>query len=153
MGDYSFLMTNCLDITVEMYCEKYPRPNRYKKFKGAVLWQTFSLMDFLLTAHWGIKGVVRSRRDNLRLHGAQISSMDIQHSTRFAQKPTVASKLEILRNQMIDFFIYLEWTLYRSGLDFKFNAKKNAFQQKSKIQIFCLLCRTKKFLNEAYFGI
>lgn len=88
-------MTNCLDITVEMFCDKYPRPGLYDEFKKAILWQMYPIMDFILTAHWGIKGVVKSGSKNLP--NAHLFFMNLEKGHKFAQKPSVARKSGLIQ--------------------------------------------------------
>ncbi|XP_067884105.1 probable carboxypeptidase X1 isoform X2 [Heterodontus francisci] len=80
MNDFSYLHTNCFEITVELSCDKYPHqsqlPEEWENNKE-------SLLLYMEQVHRGIKGVVRDRESN-GINGAIIAVNGINHDIRTA---------------------------------------------------------------------
>lgn len=55
MQDFNYLYTNCLEITLELSCDKYPKPTEL-----AAEWalNKHSLIEYMKQVHIGIKGIV-----------------------------------------------------------------------------------------------
>lgn len=70
MQDWNYLHTNCLEITVEMGCRKYPKAEKLPS-----LWRDHRrpLLRFLDEVHKGVKGVIRDRATNMSLSGVAIT--------------------------------------------------------------------------------
>ncbi|XP_072353978.1 inactive carboxypeptidase-like protein X2 [Scyliorhinus torazame] len=80
MNDFSYLHTNCFEITIELSCDKYPHqselPTEWENNKE-------SLLIYMEQVHRGIKGVVRDG-DNIGIVGAIIAVDGINHDIRTA---------------------------------------------------------------------
>ncbi|XP_048456337.1 probable carboxypeptidase X1 [Rhincodon typus] len=80
MNDFSYLHTNCFEITVELSCDKYPHqtelPAEWENNKE-------SLLIYMEQIHRGVKGMVRDR-DNNGINGAIIAVDGIDHDIRTA---------------------------------------------------------------------
>ncbi|XP_078392358.1 putative carboxypeptidase X1, partial [Cetorhinus maximus] len=80
MNDFSYLHTNCFEITVELSCDKYPHqielPEEWENNKE-------SLLIYMEQVHRGIKGVVRDDENN-GINGAIITVNGINHDIRTA---------------------------------------------------------------------
>ncbi|XP_067833157.1 probable carboxypeptidase X1 [Heptranchias perlo] len=80
MNDFSYLHTNCFEITVELSCDKYPHqselPAEWENNKEA-------LLIYMEQVHRGIKGVVRDHDDN-GIANAIIAVDGINHHIRTA---------------------------------------------------------------------
>ncbi|KAL7058621.1 hypothetical protein AAHC03_013157 [Spirometra sp. Aus1] len=55
MQDYNYMESNCFELTLEVSCEKYPSASKLPEF-----WKENrkSLLNFILQAHGGVKGMV-----------------------------------------------------------------------------------------------
>ncbi|XP_062901077.1 carboxypeptidase Z [Mobula hypostoma] len=75
MQDFSYLHTNCFEITLELSCEKYPAdedlPTAWNENKEA-------LLTYMEMVHRGIKGIVKDERGR-RIKGARIKVRGIRH--------------------------------------------------------------------------
>ncbi|XP_041642152.1 carboxypeptidase Z isoform X2 [Cheilinus undulatus] len=61
MSDFNYLHTNCLEVTVELGCDKFPsEAELYPEWKR----NKEALLSFLESVHRGIKGVVRDAEGN-----------------------------------------------------------------------------------------
>uniref|UniRef100_UPI00398F6605 LOW QUALITY PROTEIN: inactive carboxypeptidase-like protein X2 n=1 Tax=Pristiophorus japonicus TaxID=55135 RepID=UPI00398F6605 len=80
MNDFSYLHTNCFEITVELSCDKYPHQSEL-----AAEWENNkeSLLLYMEQVHHGVKGVVRDRKGN-GINGAIIAVDGINHDIRAA---------------------------------------------------------------------
>uniref|UniRef100_A0A8C5P691 Carboxypeptidase Z n=1 Tax=Leptobrachium leishanense TaxID=445787 RepID=A0A8C5P691_9ANUR len=75
MSDFSYLHTNCFELTLELGCEKFPTEDEL--YSG---WQDNkeSLLSFIEMVHRGIKGVVKDEYGN-PIKKARISVRGIRH--------------------------------------------------------------------------
>uniref|UniRef100_A0A8C3UV97 Carboxypeptidase X, M14 family member 1 n=1 Tax=Catharus ustulatus TaxID=91951 RepID=A0A8C3UV97_CATUS len=81
MNDFSYLHTNCFEITVELSCDKFPHASELPEE-----WENNreSLLLFMEQVHRGIKGVVRDSDTELGIPNAIISVDGINHDVRTA---------------------------------------------------------------------
>ncbi|KAG2465902.1 CBPZ Carboxypeptidase, partial [Polypterus senegalus] len=81
MSDFNYLHTNCLEITVELGCDKFP--GEEELYTG---WQENkeSLLTFMEMAHKGIKGIVKDEA-GIGIKGARISVRGIRHDVTTAE--------------------------------------------------------------------
>ncbi|XP_077638674.1 putative carboxypeptidase X1 [Lonchura striata] len=81
MNDFSYLHTNCFEITVELSCDKFPHaselPHEWENNRE-------SLLLFMEQVHRGIKGVVRDGDTEQGIPNAIISVDGINHDVRTA---------------------------------------------------------------------
>nr|XP_041571514.1 probable carboxypeptidase X1 [Taeniopygia guttata] len=81
MNDFSYLHTNCFEITVELSCDKFPHaselPHEWENNRE-------SLLLFMEQVHRGIKGVVRDSDTEQGIPNAIISVDGINHDVRTA---------------------------------------------------------------------
>ncbi|KAM9378008.1 putative carboxypeptidase X1 [Phaethornis superciliosus] len=81
MNDFSYLHTNCFEITVELSCDKFPHaselPDEWENNREA-------LLLYMEQVHRGIKGVVRDRETEKGIANAIISVDGINHDIRTA---------------------------------------------------------------------
>ncbi|XP_075429795.1 putative carboxypeptidase X1 isoform X1 [Ascaphus truei] len=81
MNDFSYLHTNCFEITVELSCDKYPHevelPAEWENNKE-------SLLVFMEQVHRGIKGVVRDKDTEKGVPEAIIAVDGLNHDIRTA---------------------------------------------------------------------
>ncbi|NXU75641.1 CPXM1 carboxypeptidase, partial [Oreotrochilus melanogaster] len=79
MNDFSYLHTNCFEITVELSCDKFPHaselPDEWENNREA-------LLLYMEQVHRGIKGVVRDRETEKGIANAIISVDGINHDIR-----------------------------------------------------------------------
>ncbi|KAM6400653.1 LOW QUALITY PROTEIN: putative carboxypeptidase X1 [Pluvialis apricaria] len=82
MNDFSYLHTNCFEITVELSCDKFPHaselPAEWGEQPGS------PLLLYMEQVHRGIKGVVRDRDTEQGIANAIISVDGINHDVRTA---------------------------------------------------------------------
>ncbi|XP_031443377.1 probable carboxypeptidase X1 [Clupea harengus] len=81
VNDFSYLHTNCFDITVELSCDKFPHASELPKE-----WENNkeSLLVYMEQIHRGIKGVVRDKDTEAGIPDAVIQVDDIDHHIRSA---------------------------------------------------------------------
>nr|XP_055068050.1 carboxypeptidase Z-like [Misgurnus anguillicaudatus] len=81
MTDFSYLHTNCFEITVELGCDKFPAEEDL--YTG---WQENkeALLSFLEAVHQGIKGIVKGEDGN-GIKGATVSVKGIRHDIKTAE--------------------------------------------------------------------
>ncbi|XP_076219628.1 putative carboxypeptidase X1 [Aptenodytes patagonicus] len=81
MNDFSYLHTNCFEITVELSCDKFPHASELP-----AEWENNreSLLLYMEQVHRGIKGVVRDRDTEQGIANAIISVDGINHDVRTA---------------------------------------------------------------------
>ncbi|XP_071060908.1 carboxypeptidase Z isoform X1 [Pseudochaenichthys georgianus] len=81
MSDFNYLHTNCLEITVELGCDKFPsEAELYPEWKR----NKEALLSFMESVHRGIKGVVTDLDGN-RIKGATISVRGIKKDVTTAE--------------------------------------------------------------------
>ncbi|KAM9770116.1 carboxypeptidase Z isoform 2-T2 [Menidia menidia] len=81
MSDFNYLHTNCLEITVELGCDKFPsEAELYPEWKR----NKEALLGFLESVHRGIKGVVKDTDGN-PIKGATISVRGIRKDVTTAE--------------------------------------------------------------------
>ncbi|XP_072514482.1 adipocyte enhancer-binding protein 1 [Salminus brasiliensis] len=80
MNDFSYLHTNCFEISIFLGCDKFPHESEL-----ALEWENNreALLAFIEQVHRGIKGVVRDVEGNL-LANATISVEGIKHDVKTA---------------------------------------------------------------------
>ncbi|CAL8358205.1 unnamed protein product [Merluccius merluccius] len=79
MNDFSYLHTNCFDITVELSCDKFPHASELP-----AEWENNreSLLVYMEQVHRGIRGVVRDKDTETGIPDAIIKVDDIDHHIR-----------------------------------------------------------------------
>ncbi|XP_056328451.1 probable carboxypeptidase X1 isoform X2 [Danio aesculapii] len=81
MNDFSYLHTNCFEVTVELSCDKFPHagelPTEWQNNKE-------SLLVYMEQVHRGIKGVIRDKDTEAGIADAIIKVDDIDHHIRSA---------------------------------------------------------------------
>ncbi|XP_076005223.1 putative carboxypeptidase X1 isoform X2 [Genypterus blacodes] len=79
MNDFSYLHTNCFEVTVELSCDKFPHSSELP-----IEWQNNreSLLVYMEQVHRGIKGVIRDKDTEAGLEDAIIKVDDIDHHIR-----------------------------------------------------------------------
>ncbi|XP_007442689.1 probable carboxypeptidase X1 [Python bivittatus] len=81
MNDFSYLHTNCFEVTIELSCDKFPHeselPQEWENNKE-------SLLLYMEQTHRGIKGVVRDKDTEQGIADAIISVDGINHDIRTA---------------------------------------------------------------------
>uniref|UniRef100_A0A673BLB4 Peptidase M14 domain-containing protein n=1 Tax=Sphaeramia orbicularis TaxID=375764 RepID=A0A673BLB4_9TELE len=79
MNDFSYLHTNCFEVTVELSCDKFPHaselPFEWENNKE-------SLLVYMEQVHRGIKGVVRDKLTRKGIPDAIIKVEDHDHDIR-----------------------------------------------------------------------
>ncbi|XP_072232739.1 carboxypeptidase Z-like isoform X2 [Leuresthes tenuis] len=81
MQDFSYLHTNCFEVTVELGCDKFPPEEEL-----FLSWHDNreALIAFMETAHRGIKGLVKDEEGNV-IKGVSISIRGIRHDITSAE--------------------------------------------------------------------
>uniref|UniRef100_A0A8C1T7E2 Carboxypeptidase X (M14 family), member 1b n=1 Tax=Cyprinus carpio TaxID=7962 RepID=A0A8C1T7E2_CYPCA len=81
MNDFSYLHTNCFEVTVELSCDKFPHASELP-----IEWENNkeSLLVYMEQVHRGIKGVVKDRDTEAGIADAIIKVDDIDHHIRSA---------------------------------------------------------------------
>ncbi|XP_077434178.1 putative carboxypeptidase X1 isoform X2 [Vanacampus margaritifer] len=81
MNDFSYLHTNCFEVTVELSCDKFPHASELP-----IEWENNreSLLVYMEQVHRGIKGVVRDKDTEAGISDAVIQVEDIDHHIRSA---------------------------------------------------------------------
>ncbi|XP_042349029.1 probable carboxypeptidase X1 [Plectropomus leopardus] len=79
MNDFSYLHTNCFEVTVELSCDKFPHASELP-----IEWENNreSLLVYMEQVHRGIKGVVRDKDTEAGIADAVIKVDDIDHHIR-----------------------------------------------------------------------
>ncbi|XP_033489136.2 putative carboxypeptidase X1 [Epinephelus lanceolatus] len=79
MNDFSYLHTNCFEVTVELSCDKFPHASELP-----IEWENNreSLLVYMEQVHRGIKGVVRDKDTEAGIPDAIIKVDDIDHHIR-----------------------------------------------------------------------
>nr|XP_020480058.1 carboxypeptidase Z-like isoform X2 [Monopterus albus] len=81
MQDFSYLHTNCFEVTVELGCEKFPPQ---EELLNSWYENHEALITFMEAAHRGIKGIVKDEEGN-GIKGARISVRGIRHDITTAE--------------------------------------------------------------------
>uniref|UniRef100_A0A672GCM3 Carboxypeptidase X (M14 family), member 1b n=1 Tax=Salarias fasciatus TaxID=181472 RepID=A0A672GCM3_SALFA len=81
MNDFSYLHTNCFEVTVELSCDKFPHASELP-----IEWENNreSLLIYMEQVHRGIKGVVRDKDTGAGIMDAIIKIEDLDHHIRSA---------------------------------------------------------------------
>lgn len=81
MNDFSYLHTNCFEITVELSCDKFPHASELP-----VEWESNkeSLLLYMEQVHRGIKGVIRDKDTKAGIANAVIKVEGVDHDIRSA---------------------------------------------------------------------
>ncbi|XP_053191617.1 probable carboxypeptidase X1 [Scomber japonicus] len=81
MNDFSYLHTNCFEVTVELSCDKYPHASELP-----IEWENNkeSLIVYMEQVHRGLKGVVRDKLTKKGIPDAIIKVEDHDHDIRSA---------------------------------------------------------------------
>ncbi|TSW48779.1 putative carboxypeptidase X1 [Bagarius yarrelli] len=81
MNDFSYLHTNCFEVTVELSCDKFPHASELP-----VEWENNkeSLLLYMEQVHRGIKGVIRDKDTKLGIANAVVKIEDLDHDIRSA---------------------------------------------------------------------
>ncbi|MEQ2181188.1 putative carboxypeptidase X1, partial [Goodea atripinnis] len=81
MNDFSYLHTNCFEVTVELSCDKFPHANELP-----VEWENNkeSLLVYMEQVHRGIKGVITDKITKQGIANAVIKVEDHDHDIRSA---------------------------------------------------------------------
>ncbi|XP_073676241.1 probable carboxypeptidase X1 [Garra rufa] len=81
MNDFSYLHTNCFEVTVELSCDKFPHASELP-----LEWENNkeSLIVYMEQVHRGIKGVVKDKDTEAGIADAVIKVDDIDHHIRSA---------------------------------------------------------------------
>ncbi|XP_019746011.1 probable carboxypeptidase X1 isoform X1 [Hippocampus comes] len=81
MNDFSYLHTNCFEVTVELSCDKFPHASELP-----IEWENNkeSLLLFMEQVHRGLKGVVRDKESKKGIEDAVIKVEDHGHDIRTA---------------------------------------------------------------------
>ncbi|KAM6923521.1 putative carboxypeptidase X1 [Xenentodon cancila] len=79
MNDFSYLHTNCFEVTVELSCDKFPHARELP-----IEWENNreSLLVYMEQVHRGIKGVIRDKDTGAGIADAIIKVDDIDHHIR-----------------------------------------------------------------------
>ncbi|XP_019948441.2 probable carboxypeptidase X1 isoform X2 [Paralichthys olivaceus] len=79
MNDFSYLHTNCFEVTVELSCDKFPHASELP-----IEWENNreSLLVYMEQVHRGIKGVIRDKDTEAGIADAVIKVDDINHHIR-----------------------------------------------------------------------
>ncbi|XP_061599863.1 probable carboxypeptidase X1 [Cololabis saira] len=81
MNDFSYLHTNCFEVTVELSCDKFPHASELP-----VEWENNkeSLLIYMEQVHRGIKGVIRDKLTKQGIADAIVKVEDHDHDIRSA---------------------------------------------------------------------
>ncbi|KAL7380669.1 hypothetical protein ABVT39_022048 [Epinephelus coioides] len=81
MNDFSYMHTNCFEVTVELSCDKFPHVSELP-----IEWENNkeSLLVYMEQVHRGIKGVVRDKLTKQGIADAVIKVEDHDHDIRSA---------------------------------------------------------------------
>ncbi|MCJ8730677.1 hypothetical protein PDJAM_G00187260 [Pangasius djambal] len=81
MNDFSYLHTNCFEVTVELSCDKFPHASELP-----VEWENNkeALLLYMEQVHRGIKGVIRDKDTKRGIANAIVKIEDLDHDIRSA---------------------------------------------------------------------
>jgi len=83
MQDFNYLASNDFEITLELGCAKYPSSD---SLKGEWEDNKRPLLDFIWTAHMGIKGMITDVETGKGIQGAVIHARNITRVDRFYKR-------------------------------------------------------------------
>lgn len=80
MQDFNYLATNCMELTIEVSCIKYPLASKLPPYHHANLPPLLALM---WEVHTGVKGIVRASQNGKlnTVHGARICVWNLKNKT------------------------------------------------------------------------
>lgn len=83
MQDFNYLGSNDFEITLELGCEKYPAGESLKQE-----WEDNkkSLIEFIWTAHMGIKGVIRHAVTGNGIPGAAVHVRNVTRTAKYTRR-------------------------------------------------------------------
>ncbi|XP_017340385.1 probable carboxypeptidase X1 [Ictalurus punctatus] len=83
MNDFSYLHTNCFEVTVELSCDKFPHASELP-----LEWENNreSLLVYMEQVHRGIKGVIKDKDTKAGISDAIVKVDDIDHHIRSASE-------------------------------------------------------------------
>jgi len=83
MQDFNYLGSNDFEITLELGCEKYPAGDSLKQE-----WEDNkkSLIEFIWTAHMGIKGVIRNAVTGSGIPGAAVHVRNVTRTSKYTRR-------------------------------------------------------------------
>uniref|UniRef100_A0A672KNL8 Peptidase M14 domain-containing protein n=1 Tax=Sinocyclocheilus grahami TaxID=75366 RepID=A0A672KNL8_SINGR len=138
MNDFSYLHTNCFEVTVELSCDKFPHASALP-----IEWENNkeSLLVYMEQVHRGIKGVVKARDTEAGIADAIIKVDDIDHHIRSANT-TSQSGTDVSSNGFINclYFVCYGLTLLLCPC-------------KSHANVATLLCDMKQSLSFQFFYV
>ncbi|KAI4878407.1 hypothetical protein NFI96_008158 [Prochilodus magdalenae] len=81
MNDFSYLHTNCFEVTVELSCDKFPHASELP-----VEWENNkeSLLLYMEQVHRGLKGVIRDKDTKQGIANAVVKVAGLDHDIRSA---------------------------------------------------------------------
>jgi len=74
MQDFNYVFSNCMEITMELSCCKYPVAS---KLQQEWLNNQKSLIQYLRAVHWGVKGMVTDKETGEPIWRARLSVQGI----------------------------------------------------------------------------
>jgi carboxypeptidase E len=83
MQDFNYLASNDFEITLELGCDKYPSAD---SLKGEWDDNKKSLIEFIWTAHAGLKGMITDAETKKGIRGAVIHTRNITRTDRFNRR-------------------------------------------------------------------
>ncbi|XP_023341961.1 carboxypeptidase E [Eurytemora carolleeae] len=83
MQDFNYLASNDFEITLELGCEKYPSAD---SLQGEWEDNKKSLIEFIWTAHSGLKGMITDAETKKGIRGAVIHTRNITRIDRFKRR-------------------------------------------------------------------
>ncbi|XP_053507561.1 probable carboxypeptidase X1 isoform X7 [Ictalurus furcatus] len=83
MNDFSYLHTNCFEVTVELSCDKFPHASELP-----LEWENNreSLLAYMEQVHRGIKGIIKDKDTKAGISDAIVKVDDIDHHIRSASE-------------------------------------------------------------------
>lgn len=121
MQDYNYLQTNCMEITLEVGCDKFPEAKELPQ-----LWEDNidSLFNFMFQSHIGIKGLIIPPGDEPVIANISVIDLDPLDSVESVEgKPAGYIDHDILSTPYGDYFRLLADGNYQvtAGIEIKDN--------------------------------